>query len=481
MRRKQVEYHASPTCGRFHRSDDFVRGVLGPIGSGKSVACCWEIWRRANEQEPGPDGVRRTRWAIIRNTYRELKDTTLNTWSDWFSPDMIGRWDASDMMHVIDEGDLYIEVLFRALDRPDDVKKLLSLELTGGWINEAREIPRSVLDMLQGRVGRYPKKELSLGFHGATWEGVICDTNPPDTDHWWYRLFEEDRPDGWSMYHQPSGRSPEAENIENLPKDYYQRLMQGHDDAWIAIYVDGQYGFVSDAKPIWPDYSDAIHCAKEDIEPEPGVPLVVGIDFGLTPAATISQDVAGQWRVIDEVVTEDMGALKFGKLLGKHIRQHFQGYEIEFWGDPAGEGRAQTDEKTPFEMLAKSNIEAWPAPTNDFTIRVESVSNRLNRLDSGRPAFILSPRCRVLRKAMMGGYHYKRVQVAGDERYHDKPNKNMYSHVAESLPYGMLGAGEGEALVGGDPRTELDDWSYRINLQRPGRDMRNNRGYSRGR
>lgn len=60
------------------------RVILGPFGSGKSVACCAEIFRRAREQAPSHDGVRRTRWAIVRNTYPDLKNTTVKTWRDWW-------------------------------------------------------------------------------------------------------------------------------------------------------------------------------------------------------------------------------------------------------------------------------------------------------------------------------------------------------------------------------------------------------------
>ena len=78
-----------------NNSTDLVRGIMGPIGSGKSVACCAEIMMRSCEQAPGRDGVRRTRWAIIRNTYPELKSTTIKTWLDWFPggciwPDEVG-------------------------------------------------------------------------------------------------------------------------------------------------------------------------------------------------------------------------------------------------------------------------------------------------------------------------------------------------------------------------------------------------------
>jgi len=53
----------------------------------------------------------------------------------------------------------------------------------------------------------------------------------------------------------------------------------------------------------------------------------------------------------------------------------------------------------------------------------------------------------VLRKALAGGYHYRRVQVSGDARYRDVPEKNDYSHVAEAMQYMMLGAGEGRSLI----------------------------------
>jgi len=35
--------------------------------SGKSSACVMELIRRASLQEPGPDGIRRSRWAVVRN------------------------------------------------------------------------------------------------------------------------------------------------------------------------------------------------------------------------------------------------------------------------------------------------------------------------------------------------------------------------------------------------------------------------------
>ena len=156
---RQIVYNASPTLTAFHQSDAFVRGIRGPVGSGKSTGMCWELMRRAREQKPAPDGKRKSRWAVVRNTYRELKDTTLKTWLDWFPEGDLGPFHRGDMAHHIQIDDLDMEVLFRALDRPDDAKKVLSLELTGAWVNEAREVPKRIIDALVGP--RRPRKPAS--------------------------------------------------------------------------------------------------------------------------------------------------------------------------------------------------------------------------------------------------------------------------------------------------------------------------------
>ena len=66
----------------------------------------------------------------------------------------------------------------------------------------------------------------------------------------------------------------------------------------------------------------------------------------------------------------------------------------------------------------------------------------------GQPGLLVSPRCKVTRKVMAGGYCYKRVQVTGDERFHDKPDKNKFSHPCEAGQYMMVGAGEGDTVIG---------------------------------
>lgn len=482
-----------PTIRRFMESDAFIRGLMGPFGSGKSSGCVWDIVVRGLRQAPGPDGVRRTRWAVIRNSYRQLEDTTIRTVHQWFPPARFGRWKPTEHSYVIDrmvaEGDeapAEIELLFRALDRPDQVGNLLSLELTGAWVNEAREVPWAIIEAVQGRVGRYPARRDG----GASWSGVLMDTNPPDAESDWYRFFEEKDhgpavaamagivPDMTvarfaRIFKQPGGRSARAENLENLPPAYYQRLAVGKSDEWIKVYIDGDYGFVMEGRPVFGEYSDSFHCRA--CRTVPGLPVYRGWDFGLTPACVFSQLLpSGQWIVVDELVATAMGVARFAERVARHSAQHFPHTRFVDVGDPAGMQRAQTDERTCFEILHAQGI-AIEAGMQGLAIRLESVRRPLRTLlDGAEPGFVLHPRCAVLRRALMGGYQYRRMRVGG-ERYADRPEKNRWSHVTDALQYaatrlfgpGLRGAdgagGDGAAGDGPpapDDRTRSDITGY---------------------
>ena len=453
----QIDYTASPTMEAFHNDSSFVRSLIGPIGSGKSVACIMEMMKLSLQQTPH-NGIRKTRWAVIRNTYRELLDTTMESFFDWF-PKELGDYSVMNSKFTLkldlpDNTVADIQFLFRALDRPNDIKKLLSLEITGMWLNEAREIPKAVLDMGIGRCGRYPSKRDG----GPSWFGVLMDTNPPDSDHWYYNLFEEDLPDNHAIFHQPSGTSDIAENVENLPDNYYINMQAGKDQEWINVYVHGKYGFIVDGKPVYPEYKDDIHATSDELPLSGAGTIYIGIDFGLTPAAAIGQITAsGQFQIIDELVTFDMGAVNFGKLLHEKINNEYCGCQLEIYADPAGDQRAQTDEVTPFQILWNQGIEAWPTYTNDPIIRREAVADYLQRLDfAGKPALIVGPKAKMARKAFAGGYKYKRLQVSGEAKFMDKPDKGKYSHISDAIQYMFLGAVGGERVVGGYGKKELD-------------------------
>lgn len=464
-----------PVADELLLSDSFVTGIRGPIGSGKSTACVMKVLMMADKQPVQSDGRKHSRFAIIRNTYPELTTTTIKTWHQWV-PQSIGRWQAQGppTHHIIDDK-LDMEVMFVALDRPEDVRKLLSLELTGAWINEAREVPKAILDGLTGRVGRFPP----VRDGGCIEPQIIMDTNSPEIDHWWYVLAEQDtssqrntdlvesvhtaeaemraagqlRADQplFKFLAQPDANSPDAENRVNLPSDYYAKASAGKSEEWKKVYIRGAYGFVQDGRPVYPEFRENLHVKVFELNPR--LPLTIGIDFGNTPAASIGQrSFTGIHRVRWEVVTEHMGAKQFAQLLKGFISTTCANFTIDtITGDPAGDSDSQTDtDQTCFKILNANGIKAKPANTNDPTIRREAHAQAMTRIIDGEAGYQVHPQgCPTLRRGMAGQYRYRRIQVVGDERFHDKPEKNSVSHVCEADQYRMLGCGEGRVVLQG--------------------------------
>jgi hypothetical protein len=109
-------------------------------------------------------------------------------------------------------------------------------------------------------------------------------------------------------------------------------------------------------------------------------------------------------------------------------------------GDPSGaNGDTIMEELSCIGELNTLGINTNAASTNDPDVRINSVRYFLNLMMDGKPAFLISRQdCPILVKGFMSGYHFKRMMISGDERYQDKPNKNKYSHIHDSLQYALI-------------------------------------------
>ena len=98
-----LDFSTSPTVWKFLGDDAFFRGLLGPVGSGKSYACAAEVMLRAVKQPVSPkDGVRYSRFVVVRNSYPELRTTTIKTWLELFPENVFGpmRWSPPITHHI---------------------------------------------------------------------------------------------------------------------------------------------------------------------------------------------------------------------------------------------------------------------------------------------------------------------------------------------------------------------------------------------
>lgn len=475
-----------PIVSAFMQSDKRTRHIMGPFRSGKSSGSVVEVLRRSAMQKRGKDGYRRSRWMIVRNTMKQLKDTTLKTWLSWFPSGTIGYWRETGATYFIEVDDIRAEVMFRALDRAEDTDNLLSLEITGCYFNEVREIEREILEKVDGRIGQFP----SMKDGGPSWYGTWADTNPPEENSYLQRMYDGLDPDdgkkkktnAWDVFKQPpavtklaAGKyttNPLAENLENLIPGYYENQLDGKTDEYIRVNLMGEYGRSKGGLPVHGEFDRLIHVAKQSLIPSRELILLVCADFGMTPAIALKQqDAFGRVLTFDDIACFDQGLeraieTKLLPLLNKKYKGGAKNgeYEIFVTGDPSGETRAQGDETTCVEIfrgykkhLGKVKMASTNAPVARRGGTDHFLVNKIN------PTYLVDPGCDATIAAMNGGFMFKKYK---DGRHSEEVEKNDHSHIGEANEYGDLYFFEGRRRKA-EKRADQMDWAdnYRAQAQ----------------
>lgn len=508
-KRTRIDLSQSPTIDEAIFDPSFVVGVRGPVGSGKSTGGVGYIMKAALRQQPASDNIRYTRHGVIRNTNPELKSTTIKTFLDWVPEGKHGRvvYSSPILYHVRrkplydnETGELLepgvdCEIYFVSLDKPRDVGKLLSFELTTAWVNEARQIPKTLIDSLTERVARYPNKEKGSCTHA----GIFMDTNSMDSDHWWPATFDFQEQaqtvievDGhqvnisWKGYTQPPavleleaiaggeyrsiepgytdlvyreaetvksadkvwGVNPRAENLANLRPGYYHQQLANKPLDHIQCYQQNKLVFVKEGRPAVPSYIPTMMGAV--FEPFKDVPLVIGVDVGggtLQPAAGFLQrSHAGIWCVQSEVIGQSMGVHRFLDEVKAHLRERYPDIPVKaVWLDPAAEQRDQILETKVLNYFIAAGFPARCAPTQDPATRISALTQPCERLIAGKPGLLVNTEhAPKIHKGLSGAWYYRRIQAGGaTARYAGMPEKNEYSHPCEAVGYALCGEGEG--------------------------------------
>lgn len=431
------EYTAPPTLAKFHQSNARVRIVRGPVGSGKTTSMIMELLRRAAEQAPGSDGIRRSRAIITRNTLQQLKSTCLVSIQQLLRP--IISWKVSDSTITIRVNDVESEWIMLPLDTEENIQRLLSLEVTFAWASEVREMNPELIRAVLSRCGRFPAQ----AFGGPTWHGLIAESNSFTTDSPWYQLLEHEKPNNWDYFIQPGAMEPDAENREHLVPNYYEDLIESNTVAWVNQYVHNQYGPSLSGQAVFHNTFDSdFHVSDAELLPVSGFPICIGMDFARSPAAIFTQiDNAGRLRVMAERVKIGISVEQFWD---EHVvplihTQRFYGHPIYVVGDPSSIRKGEVGDESVFDMFKRKGIPAFPAQTNLIEPRLRAVDRYLLQQREGKAAILFDGKnCPQLIMAMQDKYRYK---IKKDLSMDDKPEKlRPWSDLADALQYACLGS-----------------------------------------
>jgi len=429
-----LKYDPGPvTMDYLADKDSRVNLLIGPFGTGKTSAAAFKkIMLQSKWIKPGKGGVRRSRFAVVRNTYPQLRDTTIRSYLDWFPPHAFGgKYLAADKQYTLRIGDREIEILFRALDDDNDVRNLLSLELSGAHIDEAREVKHSIFKGILGRVGRFPSiKDYDGENPFLSVPQVDLTTNYPNRDHWIYGDFVAKPISGYRMYEQR-----QEENKHNLPPNYYENLEMDYADRpdLLKTLVRGEWGITYMGKLVYPEFNRLLHVASRPLVLDPSLPIIRGWDnTGLHPGCVITQlSNTAIWMVKKEFWEPDIGITDFGEMVKIWCNDNYHGAEFRDIGDPAGKNR-DSNKMSPKDYLRKIDIRIEDG-IQTFKIRREAVAGRLTKLLNGKPAFQVDPNCVGIIDGFEGGYCYKEIGNSGI--YKSEPEKNKYADLHDSLQY----------------------------------------------
>jgi hypothetical protein len=474
-----------PIAEALYWSDADILGIQGPVGSGKTTTTLKSRLRRAMmmprstiDLDADGRGWRRYKLLVIRETYRQLWSTTIPSYLETY-PKELGAWSGGrgdPVTHVIefDDGHGPIEFRVEFMAFGDDViASMRGVQTTDIWLNETDTVPVEVLTAGIGRIDRWPGAAHFAGYplEMQGYGQIICDFNAPDEDNWTFRLFHDPAerekimtllnaamPEGArkvrvEFYAQPGFGSPGCENLQNLSAAYYPRQiaamkLTGRGDM-IDRLVYNKIVYLRAGEPVFKrEWNRRIHVADATIQPEPGLPLRIGLDQGFKGAAVIAQFLTPfHWRILAEMhfPEERLMAVVFGDRLAKLLHDRFPGIPVEgAWGDMAGEHGAShaADENETWNKLvgqtAGFRVRPQKIGTNRIQPRLEAVRAPLEFMHAGQPGLLIDPSCKFLIRGFEARYVWAdEIDANGDKR--KVPNKKLTeANVMDALQYVAL-------------------------------------------
>jgi hypothetical protein len=209
-------------------------------------------------------------------------------------------------------------------------------------------------------------------------------------------------------------------------------------------------------KPVFPEYQDRFHAATAPLAYQPNRPLVRGWDIpgpvgvawlqrvALKPLGRVGVEYDGLVRihVLAEFLSD--GSIEAaGAAVQAITREQFPGVtDLVDFADPAAFDRKANDTQSCADILRRAcGIHLRPGPRT-ITERHEPMRRALMAMNPNAApteppgALLIDPACGRIKDALRSAYHYKPLP-GPQSRYHDLPEKNWASHLADGLCYGL--------------------------------------------
>jgi hypothetical protein len=459
---------AGPVSDAYIASTDPFAAIVGPPGSGKTVASFKKILLEGIRIRPDPhSGLRRYVLGTWRQKYDMLWGATIKDWLRMFPkdkprsktdnptyfPDFTGSA-GRPAQHNLEFRDAFgpirIEVQFKAFGEDMDPESLRGLQFTDNYFNELDTIDKTLVVRLADRIGRDPPFNI-IGRDGR----MFADLNAPSIVNWTYQEFWEDPQPGFRLYRQPGGFSKDAENIAIVGTSYYAAMAarNARVKGWSKRFIDVQPGDVTGGNLVYDSFDRERNLSAVPLQPSRQLVVVCGMDAGLTPAAVFASEFPdGQVQIFAEIAMDGASEAAFARaILAVMAQPRFQGCEFHFVIDPAagaGEGvddtldLANQSYRRRLEKHLGHKVHLSIASNNPAT-RQEAVREKLSlTVQGGRPGLLLDPSAKGLLRGFGETYHFIKTRGTDDL---SRVAKTFDSHVHDAAQYCLLDMGTARA------------------------------------
>jgi phage terminase large subunit len=351
-----------------------------------------------------------SRHAILRQKFNACKRSVfMGTFPKVVSicfPSLGIRYNKTDYIATLPNGS---EIWFGGLDDGERTERILGLEFSTIYFNEASQLDYSSVQMALTRLAE--KNDLK--------KKVYFDFNPPKKTHWSYPLFikQLDPIDNVPLINPEEYGSlqinPES-NIRNIDEDYI-KMLQAMPEADRLRFLEGEFSDESDGQAY---YAFRREEHVEEFEKRPGT-IFGGMDFNVDPmTSALVQYIDNTFWVLDEVYLR--GSSDTYKMCDELKTRRYSG--IKVIPDSTGRNR-KTSGQTDFQILKDSGFTVESTHNPFVTDRVNNV-NRL--LTAGR--IKIHPRCKKLINDL------ERVSWRDNKLDQSGANKHL-THISDCLGY----------------------------------------------
>jgi len=403
-----IDYEPLDKQKAFHQSDAKYRLYIGAWRAGKTYAGCWEAYKQSFLYKKNC-GV------IFRRDFTDLRDTTMKTFFEIVPSEDIVSYNKSEHHVVLRNGS---EIYFKYLK---EGVKLGSLNLGWFFIDEAEQVSEEIFTYLHGR----------LSLKNASCRGWMV-SNPPNTDHWLYKRFVQEKVDGYEVFFAST-----YDNAKYLPADYISSL-EKLPESWKKKYLYGSFGFTPDGTPFYSGFKETYHA--QDFSSYAPDRIIRGWDYGWHhPACVLTTfDAKGRWVILKEIMGDKTTIETFGEYVKLKCKEWYPDCkDYVDYGDPAGTQKSDKSEKTSAEVLSSMGIFV-SSKASTYRERKEIIERKLSTLIEGVPAIVVDKDCKIIIDGFLGGYHYpvrKQGQSFNSSVVEVPYKDSFYEHLMNAIEY----------------------------------------------